>query len=270
MKQQYTNMIGLCILLVAVITPTSLYAETVDAEIDAFVGQDAFQQVAEFVTLTKPGVLPVNPSDEFINRLNFGTAAALLFETGVQIDVDPILNIRLEIFNPSEMSQGFGFQIKIPTEVTSGPTFNNTFANFELFDDNEDGFASVQGMNTFFEVIDDPQNGMAINGAANLGERFSFTTFTEGKVNLFDNIGVGPNSDDFMGDGFNFLRFSIGGFVLSPGDRAVITAMGCYGNDSEYCPERYEIPATVVPLPAAVWLMGVGLISLVAVSRRKT
>lgn len=200
---------------------------------------------------------PVTRKDLF-QKIASGT---LLFNGQFQVDPDPLLNLRLEISNPTDQVAFFVYQLTIPTDVTSGPTFNNSFATVELFDDNEDGtvgFGALLSASTFFRVIDDPMDNVAINGTAVLGESLFLRKSTTHKEVLFDTIGAGPNSDDFMGDGFNFLQFRTEG-GLSPGDRAVITAMGCYSIDETYCPERYEIPAAVIPAPAALWLFGSAL-----------
>ena len=201
-----------------------------------------------------------------------GATGFLLFDSQFQVDPDPLLNLRLEIFNPTDQIGFFVFEVTIPTDVTSGPTFNNSFATVELFDENEDGtvgFGTLQSASTFFRVIDDPMDNVAINGTGVLGESLFFRKSTSDKEVLFDTIGAGPNSNDFMGDGFNFLQFRTEG-GLSPGDRAVITALGCYSNDETYCPERYEIPAAVIPVPAAVWLFGSALGLLLGCVRRRS
>lgn len=254
--------------------PTIILATTTNAQIFAehSLTNLTFDQRVEILNLAKmegPTLLKggITNNIEFTGAID---AFSLVFDPDLQVDPDPLLNLRLEIFNPSDEAIFFNFQIKIPTDVTKGPTFNNTFANVELFDDNNDGIArlgSPNAVNAFFEVIDDPLNGVAINGSALLGENFSYRGSGEGKVTLFDNDGVGPNSDDFMGDGFNFMRFLIGG-SLSAGDRAVITAMGCYSNEEDYCPERYEIPASPIPVPATAWLFISGLLGLVYKGRK--
>ncbi len=268
-KNNFYLLLGISFLLfiprysIALTTQAQTFADhgalivAVDGEID----------VLNLVKSSTPNLMTGNIN--FIPSV-FDAANSLLFEAQFQVDPDPLLNLRLQIFNPTDLPQAFTYQIIIPTDVTSGPTFNNTFANIELFDDDSSGGVFINSVNAFFEVIDDPLNGTAINGSSNLGQISFYDQFAEGKQSLFDNIGIGPDSDDFMGEGFNFLRFNINGFQLSPGDSAVITAMGCYSNDENYCPERYEIPASVVPVPAAIWLMGSGLLGMIAWSRTRS
>ncbi len=168
-----------------------------------------------------------------------------------QADRDPLMNFRLEVENFTDAPQFFSYQIRGETDLTAGPTFRDAFVNTELIDRNNDGFASLNSANTFIEVVDDP-GGNAINGSANLGEAFFYSLATPGKSSLFDIVGSGPNSDNFGGAGFNYMRFRTEG-VLSAGDRLVITGMGCYSGDENYCPERYELP-TAVPIPASFLL----------------
>lgn len=188
-----------------------------------------------------------------------GTDIFGLMETAVNFDDDPLMNLRFELSNFTDQQQFYSLQIKFPTDVTAGATFNDSWANIELFDDSGDGNASLFDGSTFFEVIDDP-GGDLINGSANLGESFFYSRSEVGKTSLFDNVGAGPNSDDFDGDGFNWMRFVTSGH-LSAGDRLAITGMGCYATTADYCPERYEIPAipSPVPIPAAAWLFGSAL-----------
>jgi hypothetical protein len=192
-----------------------------------------------------------------------------------QQDPEPLLNLRYEIENLTDSQQFFSLQVKFPTDITLGPTFNDTFANIELFDTSGDGSVTVSDNSTFFEVIDDP-GGDLINGSATLGSAVFQRFDGAGKYSMFDDVGTGPDANDFGGSGFNFMRFVTAGY-LSAGDKLAITGMGCYSTISGYCPERYELsdtlipppPVSNVPVPAAVWLFGTALVGFIGVSRRR-
>ncbi len=181
------------------------------------------------------------------------------------LEVDPLLNLRVEIENDTDATQYFAVQFRFGTDIISGPTFQDAFAHVELIDANLDGLATVTSANTWFEVIDDPGNA-TINGSRNLGDAYAQFQFTPGKLSLFDRVGAGPNAQDFSGAGFNYLRFQTNGY-LSAGDRLVVTGMGAYSTDQAYLPARYEIPA--VPEPPVALLAIVGGIVVGAWCRRR-
>lgn len=231
---------------------TSFSQEAINADVFLQAGGVVFDESVELLTVSKNQSLLNAATNSSLKATGIQN---LLFNDLIQVDPDPLLNIRLDVFNMTDEEQFFNFQIRVPTDLTSGPTFNNTFANIELFDEDNNGSASFGSLvpgQIFFSVIDE-QPGAELSFTRFLGNDFSVRTTSQEKQSLFDNMGQGPDSDQFMGEGFNFLRFVAAG-SLSAGDRAVITGMGCYSNDENFCNERYEIPGTVVPLPAAAWL----------------
>jgi len=187
-----------------------------------------------------------------------------------QSDPDPWINTRYELENLTEQPLFFSLDIRMLTQPTSGPTVKDAFMNIELFDINNDANASVSDAISSFTVIDD-DGGDFITAQDTLAQSSSFQFITgEGSHSIFDVAGTGPNSGLFEdSDGFNYIRFLTNGYI-SAGDKLIITAMGCYANNSIDCPERFIIPPKVVPIPSAIWLYSIGLLGLMRISRRKT
>ncbi|MDH5570444.1 MAG: VPLPA-CTERM sorting domain-containing protein [Gammaproteobacteria bacterium] len=150
----------------------------------------------------------------------------------------------------------------------------------------------TDGLGAFTEIVDQSFNlvsdtsgtgtitigntgGLVINGSftnltlSNLGrgagEFYADITFT--------GITYGGDSTDWS-EGMGFLSDNLvsgrleGGFVVT--DRRATIAFGnTFSTTSSYA-ELGSLEVTAVPVPAAVWLFGTGLLGLVAVARRKS
>ena len=112
------------------------------------------------------------------------------------------------------------------------------------------------------------------------------TTGLAGNIGNFNNGGAGTNLDDPVSlDGINFgIISAAGGYTPNGGlmadplimDSVVFVLSGATGlSESDFTNISFQYgtgfdePNVVVPVPAAVWLFGSGLLGLVGVARRK-
>ena len=89
---------------------------------------------------------------------------------------------------------------------------------------------------------------------------------------LSDALGLGSVSLGFNGDTANALdgSFSFSGY-LAPGEYTLLIDALAYIDSATSATASfdYDLQLTAVPVPAAVWLFGSGLIGLVGFARRK-
>lgn len=99
------------------------------------------------------------------------------------------------------------------------------------------------------------------------------TIFNDGKVYIDPFSSTG---DILEVGGWNL---SLNSLTITPSDVLTMSGTGqLYGNEFELTPvnwtfsggSTYSMTITAVPVPAAVWLFGSGLLGLIAVARRKT
>ncbi|GGE42970.1 hypothetical protein GCM10011360_32920 [Primorskyibacter flagellatus] len=181
-------------------------------------------------------------------------------------DADPWMMFEFRLENHDFVPAFYALDIRMRTDVISGPTHKEAFLDLELIDSDSNGYVASSSTSAYYTVIDD-DGGPLINASEGLANS-AFGTFLsgEGTHTLFDVAGPGPDSDMIDAtDGFNYMRFTINGY-LSPGDSLILSTIGCYGADAAACPAGFTLPdsLTAVPLPASlpVLLSGIGLLAL--------
>ena len=161
-------------------------------------------------------------------------------------------------FNVLEPEESIGL---VTSDVINVPT--NWGALVEYTPPNNQGTAQ-NGFGKFDAVVD-------TSGAAN---RLGSLTFSiDNQFNTLDSIsdyiaGSNPGSN-----GSSLFAVHIAGFTdqnpLDPVGSCVGTALDANNPDCNYLTSAWVGGGTVVPVPAAVWLFGSGLLGLVGIARRK-
>lgn len=135
------------------------------------------------------------------------------------------------------------------------------------------------GQNSYFEVTFDVIGGQHISLDANLdsvGENISIMSALS-LVNVTTNeylVGaVSQSTSSTLGGDWWVTDYAEGplgvtrSLFLSEGSYRL--AAGAYATDYDFGNSSYEFTLTAVPLPAAAWLFGSGLMGLVVAARRK-
>jgi hypothetical protein len=196
---------------------------------------------------------------------------AYIAELLMQGHSDPWLNLTYVLENRTDSTQYFSLNLALFTQDTAGPTYKDAFMDLTLTDSNDDGSASLTSVFGSFQAAD--ERGGDTTPIQSIAFSSPYTDyFSAGTYSVFDVAGpaTGPDSSTIEGGsaGFNELRFLASGY-LSAGDAIVLNAFACYANDFANCPERYVISPSAVPLPAATWLFGSGLLWLFGIARKK-
>jgi hypothetical protein len=107
-------------------------------------------------------------------------------------------------------------------------------------------------------------NSVYLTGAWNDGLNIRIRGFSEGALLYSDTVVVdtsGPTLFTFDWLGIDTLAFnSFGGVNVNPG--------GLGGSGYQFAMDNFTF--NVVPIPAAIWLFGSGLLGLIGIARRKT
>lgn len=165
------------------------------------------------------------------------------FAWGITVNPDPFIDASLTITNNTSITKHFDllFTLPVGSPFTSGQMSGSLSGSFKDF--NNDGSASLN--NVDWNGLIDSTNAMSLFGGS----------FSCGGAGCIGNIGT--VSDGPLSSGP--VNTSIGThlvFDLSAGDQASFTS-------------HFEVVPTVVPIPAAVWLFGSGLLGLGALARRR-
>lgn len=248
------------IVLVFVFSPTS-YASTTQAAVFvyAFFGDKG----SEFPATINDGV-PNYP----ILSVSDDKKLVELYTAG---NDDPWLNLTYVLENKTDSSQYFSIAVTLFTVDTVGPTTADAFMDLTLSDGNKDGHAAFSSPFASFTVAEERGgDNTPVQSIANIAPYSYYSG--EGTYSVFDTGGpvVGPDSDTISDGslGFNELRFLSSGY-LSHGDSIELNAFACFANDYSSCPDRFIIPVSSVPLPAAAWLFCSGFLGLIGVARCK-
>ncbi len=166
------------------------------------------------------------------------------YQWDITVNPDPFISAAFSVTNTSATTQTFDvtFGLPISPSFTGGYMTGNYSADFS--DLNNDGSANV-GMNAWDGLIDGvtQMNLSLFSGACS-----SLTPGCTGAIGL---VSDGPTL--YSGAVNSTIGIHMN-FDLSAGDKVTFNTL-------------FDI--TPVPVPAAVWLFGSGLLGLVAVARRK-
>jgi hypothetical protein len=164
------------------------------------------------------------------------------YEWMIKANADPFIESVFTITNLTGGDQTFNVSFGLPISPAFDPALKSGLLGFEFEDTNGDGSASVT-INSWDGLIDDVSamslfaTAIPCSGAGCTG---SVAPVTDGPTLH----AAGVNTD--IGIDLSF--------VLSKGDSITVTT-------------RFEV--TPVPVPAAIWLFGSGLLGLVGIARRK-
>jgi hypothetical protein len=156
-----------------------------------------------------------------------------------------------------------------PTEgAFAANLFNNNPASASLIKNANVG-VGVVAPNSAFTVTFDARGSTAVGGVA-FAEFFS--ELSGGGTSASEILGGGPlalNADPAVWTSFSFSGTT--GPDVSGGVTLQLTATtgGATGSLADIFYDNIVIDVTAVPIPAAVWLFGSGLVGLVGVARRK-
>lgn len=208
-------------------------AAIVDVTLDAAVLPITTSIVLGQVDNTVPGVVTFSGSS--------GLDSVGSIDWSVTADPDPFIDATFTITNTSTATQTIGLLFTLPILAPPGPVLKSGSLAASFVDGGDDGAATLNIINW---------DGL-IDGAVAM-ELFSGGVTCGGTG---CNGSIGPVSDALVDP--NGANTSIGIDVLFS-----LTA-----EDTATFNTRFEVAA--VPVPAAVWLFGSGLLGLIGIARRK-
>ncbi len=166
-------------------------------------------------------------------------------------------------------------------------SFVGTAGSDQSVTSNNQGIASANGnASTFISQVNNQFDGSVFSGCANGGADFCTSTSLADPFNAGsdlppawnDNYGgaFAWDNSGSLGETLGLFLFETGtesgpfGDIAQPATPAVITQLGIGGLDLlASLSANGELNIQAVPIPAAVWLMGAGLVGLFGVSRRR-
>ncbi len=156
------------------------------------------------------------------------------------------------------------FAIEVPSGKDLGADFGDVPGKVNIYDDQNGDVAGPGGITTTGENGGDSFGNKQVKGE---GRTNTSTFVTEVAVELSD---LGLTMSDFTGSIFDYIYLGVA--ISNPSDPGT----GLFANDfypeaigsgQEY--DTLRMGTTVVPIPAAVWLFGSGLLGLIGFSKRK-
>jgi len=225
-----------------------------------FNGMDA--GAGELLYDAKTGDISLNTAEESITGPGEATSGGGIMWTmgnGSTVSVgslfgnaDPILGFGLGASTAGAAGSTFGFTFNLPIAL-SGPINASSSVSYSLTALSGAGaqIDKVTGTNivSAFEVDSDIGGLTSLNKGVDVGDRFFFTGGPQTQ-----NSPVYTASNTFTGDLAYDLMVVKVDFSLSADSTVGLSGF---------------VQQVVVPVPAAVWLFGSGLIGLIAVARRK-
>ena len=197
------------------------------------------------------GSAVVTPNDTLMWTMGNGSTVSVSSLSG---NADPILGFGLGASTSGTSGSTFGFTFTLPIAL-SGPINANSSVSYTLSELSgaDAQIAPVTGSNivTAFEVDTTALGLPSLNKGVDVGSTFAFIGNGSAQT---QNSPVYTASSTFTGDlQYDLMTVKVD-FSLSPN-----TTVGLSG----------FVQQVAVPVPAAVWLFGSGLLGLVGIARRK-
>ena len=173
---------------------------------------------------------------------NNNLAGVWNYDWNISADADPFIDATLTFLNMTGSTQTFAVALNLPVSPPFSPGLKSGNLGYSFSDTNNDGSASVSNVN--WTGLIDGGSAMSLFASSlscgGVGCSLSLAPVSDGP--LPHAAGVGTDIGILLD------------FALSAGDTVTFNT-------------RFEV--TPVPVPAAVWLFGSGLLGLVGVARRR-
>lgn len=203
---------------------------------------DAVGMTTQNFNYTNMSTVTDNPDGTSQNFMGSQVNSIWDYDWNIDADADPFVGAMLTFTNLSTITQTFNVTLNLPISPSFSPGLKSGSFSYDFSDTDNSGSASVTNI-TWDGLIDS----------------FSAMTLTSGDSSCFGtgcSFAAGPISD---------------GPLLHPAgvstDIGVLLSFQLTAGDTATFNTLFEV--NPVPVPAAVWLFGSGLLGLVGMARRK-
>jgi hypothetical protein len=172
-----------------------------------------------------------------------GAQAVWAFEWNILVNPDPLISGMLAITNNTASTQHFNILFTLPVASFGPPAVKSGSLAADFQDLNNSGSATLSNIH-WHGLIDGADDMQLFSGDFSCGGAGCFSSIFPVSAGPLPSSGVNSSIGIHLA------------FDLTAGDKATFTT-------------SFQVDPVVVPIPAAVWLFGSGLLGLTALARRR-